>query len=62
MAVFPASELLSIGVDPDVMLNGRVGCPNVGVECGGWGHIVMQIRVEDRKKMTKEKLAAGENP
>ena len=25
------------------------GCSDVGLQCGGWGHIVMKIRVEDRK-------------
>jgi len=49
MAVFTASELLYLGVDPNKMINKRVGCPDVGVECGGWGHIVMEVRVEDRK-------------
>jgi hypothetical protein len=23
----------------------------IGVKCGGWGHIVMEIRVEDRKNV-----------
>jgi hypothetical protein len=27
----------------------RFGCPDVGIQCGGWGHIVMEIRMEDRK-------------
>jgi hypothetical protein len=26
----------------------RVGCFDVGVRCGGWGHIALEIRVEDR--------------
>jgi hypothetical protein len=31
----------------------RFGCPDVGVRCGGWGHIVMEVKVEDRKKAEK---------
>ena len=26
------------------------GCSDVSVQCGGWGRIVMEIRMEDRKK------------
>lgn len=50
MTVFTASELLYLGSDPNQMINKRVSCPDVGVECGGWGQIVMELRVEDRKK------------
>jgi hypothetical protein len=28
----------------------RVGCFDVGVRCGGWGHIVMELKMEDRRK------------
>jgi hypothetical protein len=28
----------------------RAACFDVGLECGGWGRIVMEISVEDRKK------------
>jgi hypothetical protein len=28
----------------------RAACFDVGIECGGWGRVVMEIRVEDRKK------------
>jgi hypothetical protein len=28
----------------------RTGCFDVGVKCGGWGRIVMEIKVEDRQK------------
>ena len=27
----------------------RVGCFDVGVRCGGWGRIVFEVRMEDRK-------------
>ncbi len=48
--VFAANELFYAGVDPNEMLFKRTACSDVGVECGGWGRIVMEIRVEDRKK------------
>jgi hypothetical protein len=35
-------------VDPNEMRFNRVGCFDVGVRCGGWGHIALEIRVEDR--------------
>jgi uncharacterized repeat protein (TIGR04076 family) len=48
-AVFAADELLYAGVDPNQMRFNRAGCFDVGVKCGGWGRIIMEIRVEDRK-------------
>ena len=50
MLVFTANELFYAGVDPNEMRFKRGGCFDVGVHCGGWGHIVMEIRVEDRKR------------
>ncbi len=47
--VFTANELLYAGVDPNEMRFKRAGCFDVGLECGGWGRIVMEIKVEDRK-------------
>jgi uncharacterized repeat protein (TIGR04076 family) len=49
-AVFALNELFYAGVDPNEMRFNRTGCSDVGVECGGWGRIVMAIRAEDRKK------------
>ena len=48
--IFAANELLYAGVDPNEMRFRRTSCFDVGVQCGGWGQIVMEIRVEDRKK------------
>jgi uncharacterized repeat protein (TIGR04076 family) len=48
--IFAANELLYAGIDPNEMRFKRTGCFDTGVKCGGWGHIVMEIRVEDRKK------------
>jgi uncharacterized repeat protein (TIGR04076 family) len=48
--IYAASELFYAGVDPNEMRFKRAGCSDVGVQCGGWGHIVMEMKVEDRKK------------
>lgn len=48
--IFAANELVYAGVDPNEMRFNRVGCFDVGVDCGGWGHIVMGIKVEERQK------------
>ena len=47
--IFASHELFYAGVDPNEMRFKRTGCFDVGVQCGGWGHIVLQLRVEDRK-------------
>jgi uncharacterized repeat protein (TIGR04076 family) len=48
--IFTSNELLYADVNPNEMRFKRTGCFDVGVECGGWGHIVMELRVEERKK------------
>jgi uncharacterized repeat protein (TIGR04076 family) len=48
--LFSVSELVYAGVDPNEMRFKSTGCFDTGVKCGGWGHIVMEIRVEDRLK------------
>ncbi len=48
-AIFAINELIYAGVDPNIRFK-RTGCFDVGVDCGGWGHIVMEIRVEKRKR------------
>ena len=48
--VYVAQELFYAGVDPNEMLFRRAGCVDVGINCGGWGHIVMELRVEERKR------------
>jgi uncharacterized repeat protein (TIGR04076 family) len=51
--IFTSNELLYAGVDPNEMRFKRAGCFDVGVQCGGWGHIVMELNVEDRDKLRK---------
>jgi len=48
--IFTATEFLYAGADPNEMRFKRAGCFDVGVACEGWGRIVMEIGVEDRKK------------
>ncbi len=48
--IHSAHELFYAGVDPNEMRFKRGGCNDVGVNCGGWGNIVMELRMEERKK------------
>jgi uncharacterized repeat protein (TIGR04076 family) len=48
--VFAANELLYAGVDPNSLRLRRFGCPDVGVKCGGWGRVIMEVRVEERSE------------
>jgi uncharacterized repeat protein (TIGR04076 family) len=48
--IFAANELIYAGADPNEMRFKRTGCFDVGVRCGGWGHIIMELKVEDRYK------------
>jgi len=47
--LYVANELFYAGVDPNDMRLNRVGCFDVGVRCGGWGRIALEVRMEDRK-------------
>jgi len=48
--IFTTNELIYAGADPNKIRFKRAGCFDVGVNCGGWGHIVMEIKVEERQK------------
>jgi uncharacterized repeat protein (TIGR04076 family) len=47
--IYVANELFYAGVDPNEMRFNRVGCFDVGVRCGGWGRIVLEVKIKDRK-------------
>jgi uncharacterized repeat protein (TIGR04076 family) len=47
--IIVANELFYAGVDPNEMKLNRVGCFDVGIHCGGWGHIALEMKIEDRK-------------
>jgi len=46
--IHSAIELIYAGVEPNEMRFKRVGCFDIGLECGGWGKIVMELKVIDR--------------
>ena len=48
--ILATNELVYAGVDPNSLRLRHVGCLDVGVRCGGWGHIVMEVRVEERSR------------
>jgi hypothetical protein len=52
--IFAATELFYAGVDANDIRFKRVGCGDVGLQCGGWGHIVMELKVEDRERSDHE--------
>lgn len=47
MMVFAANEMLYAGVNPNQIRFKRAGCFDVGLECGGWGRIVLELRLEE---------------
>jgi len=42
-------ENLTNGRDPNEVMFNRTGCFDVGHVCGGWGHVVLEVRAEPRK-------------
>ena len=48
MMIFAANEMIYAGVDPNTIRFKRASCFDVGLQCGGWGRIVLELRVEDR--------------
>jgi hypothetical protein len=41
-------ENLMNGRDPNEVMFNRTGCFDVGHACGGWGHVVLEVRAEPR--------------
>jgi uncharacterized repeat protein (TIGR04076 family) len=48
--IFAASELFFAGVNPNEMHFKRAGCIDVGLRCGGWGKVVVEVTMEDREE------------
>ena len=48
--IFAANELIYAGADPNAMCFKETGCFDVGVKCGGWGHIALRLKVEEREQ------------
>jgi len=47
--IFASNEMIYAGLNPNNMCFKRSGCFDVGVKCGGWGRIVMELKMEERK-------------
>ena len=47
--IFAANEMFYAGVDPNDMRFNRAGCLDVGLQCGGWGKVVVKLSVEERE-------------
>jgi uncharacterized repeat protein (TIGR04076 family) len=46
MLIFTANEMIYAGVDPEEIRFKRANCFDVGIECGGWGRIVLELSIE----------------
>jgi uncharacterized repeat protein (TIGR04076 family) len=55
MMIFTISEMLYAGVDPNTMRFKRTNCFDVGLQCGGWGRIVLELSVTDRGQLDTTK-------
>lgn len=47
--IYAAGELFYAGADPNEMRFKRAACIDVGVKCGGWGRIVIELSIIDRR-------------
>ncbi|MFX1451319.1 MAG: hypothetical protein ACFFCM_10780 [Promethearchaeota archaeon] len=52
--IFAAQELFYAGIDPNEMRIKRVGCFDIGLKCGGWGRIILELKFIDKDKVIKE--------
>jgi uncharacterized repeat protein (TIGR04076 family) len=48
MMIFTANEMLFAGIDPNEIRFKRASCFDVGIECGGWGKIVLELKIEEK--------------
>jgi len=53
MMVYAANEMLFAGIDPNEMRFKRSSCFDVGIDCGGWGNIVLELSVIDKDEILK---------
>jgi len=44
-----ANELFYAGVDSNELKFKRTACHDVGLQCGGWGNVAFEIKVEERE-------------
>ena len=45
-AIAVMQERIISGLSPDAYLFNHVGCVDVGLACGGWGQIALQLSAE----------------
>ncbi len=55
MMVFTANEMLLAGIDPNQMRFKRASCFDVGLECGGWGRIVLELSVQNKASINNSR-------
>ena len=48
--IYAANELFYAGADPNGMRFKRAACMDVGVQCGGWGRVVMELSFVDKDR------------
>jgi uncharacterized repeat protein (TIGR04076 family) len=48
--IFAVTEFLLAGADPNTMRFNRAACFDVGVQCGGFGRIVLEVKVLARDR------------
>jgi len=48
-------ENLMNGRDPNEVIFNRTGCFDVGVNCGGWGHIILEVNAIPRDQIEFDK-------
>ena len=51
--VFAIQGLMHAGIDPNQLCFNRASCFDVGVQCGGWGRVVVEAKVLDRQEAKK---------
>jgi len=51
MMIFTANEMLFAGIDPNQIRFKRANCFDVGIQCGGWGKIVLELNVIDKESI-----------
>jgi len=48
--IFAVNELMQANADPNEMRFNRAACFDVGVQCGGFGRIAMEIKVKESEE------------
>ena len=51
MMIFTANEMFFAGINPNEIRFKRASCFDVGIECGGWGRIVLELKIEEKQQV-----------